>query len=504
MNTSRSPVHNRFLPLFFFFFLLLTFIVGEVASFVPLFPQLPRSTKLAEGRIATAPASALFSSTPSPSVDTATTTATTAVAESSDNNNNNNNNMDNNRLEEYQQQANRLASSFVPNPFDPIPWLSNQHIQTIGSFFVRDKPECAWVANDGISTMIRSAFSTNKKEQVPFWDERERIETPDNDWFHVDYKYATTTTSTMDDKTNGLMILVHGLQSNSNSTLCVDMARAYTSLGLDVACINFRGCSGTPNDTAGGYHLGFTNDLKLFLTRQQQQQQQSTEDTDDDDDNKTTKKRPLYLSGFSLGANVVVKALGELKTAAVDDYNIRGAVAFCVTLDAERNSPVLAQRGINREVYTRNLLQSLQDVAREKQARFGTVSTGIDFERAIQCDTIFDFDDAFVAPFYGFDNANDYYRRTSSVRFLPDVAVPLMILNSQDDPFMDSSFFPTELARENGGRAPVKMVRTPHGGHLGYVFHRLPKGQDRPDVSWGPYEMKRFIQHVMKQQEDAE
>ena len=44
------------------------------------------------------------------------------------------------------------------------------------------------------------------------------------------------------------------------------MAEAYIQDGFDVAFLNFRGCCGVPNDTIGGYHLGFTDDLLHFLT----------------------------------------------------------------------------------------------------------------------------------------------------------------------------------------------------------------------------------------------
>jgi len=67
------------------------------------------------------------------------------------------------------------------------------------------------------------------------------------------------------------------------------------------AGVNFRGCSGEVNQQPGAYHLGFTNDLKLLLTEMVQKQ---------------TSTKPVYLSAFSLGANVVVKVLGELGTAA--------------------------------------------------------------------------------------------------------------------------------------------------------------------------------------------
>ena len=92
------------------------------------------------------------------------------------------------------------------------------------------------------------------------------------------------------------------------------MAQAYVEDGFDVVCMNFRGCCGQPNDTIGGYHLGFTDDLKHFLKMISKMVEQDY-----------FEQRPVYLSGFSLGANVVIKTLGELGDAAMTLYNVQGA-----------------------------------------------------------------------------------------------------------------------------------------------------------------------------------
>jgi len=65
------------------------------------------------------------------------------------------------------------------------------------------------------------------------------------------------------------------------------------------ACINLRGCSGEPNIKEGAYHLGFTDDLKYFLSIIS-----------------LGTNTPIYLLGFSLGANLILKLLGELGIAA--------------------------------------------------------------------------------------------------------------------------------------------------------------------------------------------
>lgn len=430
------------------------------------------------------------------------------------------------RLAALQKRAAPVVADYeVNDPFNPVPWLSNCHIQTIGGFLLREKRAGAYVPKNNpvsvVSTIVKALFLRNETSSsslsLVFWDSRERIETPDGDWFHADTKYATTTTSTRSSSSspndvNGApplpppppptVILVHGLESNSDSPASQEMATAFTRQGMHCVCLNFRGCSGTPNDTIGGYHLGFTDDLKHYLRLLKER-------------GVATPTSPVYLSGFSLGANVVLKCLGELGCTAVVDYHIAGASVVCAPLDQVRNSIQLAQPGINREIYTHNLLRSLKRRATDQWERFGTrhhhhsdgtipttaTAVPFDYQRALAAATITEFDDAFIAPIYGFDDCWDYYRQTSSISYLDQIAVPTLILNARDDPFFDPHTWPvnghgtTELA------APLKLVRTEHGGHLGFVVHQVdPEDFERlqplAPPSWSAAELGRFLGHV--------
>lgn len=75
-----------------------------------------------------------------------------------------------------------------------------------------------------------------------------------------------------------------------------------------MAGVNFRGCCGNENNQPGQYHLGFTADMKLVLEKLKAHNEASGSN------------KPIYLSGFSLGANVILKLLGELGVAAKVRY----------------------------------------------------------------------------------------------------------------------------------------------------------------------------------------
>jgi hypothetical protein len=218
------------------------------------------------------------------------------------------------RQQIFREAAFSLSSSFQPREFRPPVQLTNKHFQTISGVFLRNDPTCRYVKEEidvelalQKAKKLVSSLSIEPDIYGDFWDFRQRIDTPDGDFFHVDYKYHSNDASRPSSK--GIVVIVHGLQSNSNSSLSVDLGKAHHNLGFDVACINFRGCSGVPNNNLKAYHLGFTDDLIQFLAMI---------------NNNKLKPPPVFLCGFSLGANVVLKALGELGPFAFKDYRIYG------------------------------------------------------------------------------------------------------------------------------------------------------------------------------------
>jgi predicted alpha/beta-fold hydrolase len=172
------------------------------------------------------------------------------------------------------------------------------------------------------------------------------------------------------------------------------------------------------------------DDLRHFL----QLMSELWESNDDFD------KHPVYLSGFLIGANIVVKCLGELGDVAMSLYNVHGAAVVGAPFDAERNVKQVDSPGFDREIYSRIFLKTLKKRAVLQLNRFcdGNPLTHLfDYNRVMEATTIAEFNDVAIAKIYGFKDKIDYYRNTSCYYYLPGVAVPLFILNTADDPFFD-------------------------------------------------------------------
>ncbi len=66
----------------------------------------------------------------------------------------------------------------------------------------------------------------------------------------------------------------------------------------------------------------------------------------------------------------------------------------------------------------------------------------LDDARIRRVRTMYDFDDVVTSPLHGFAGATDYWRRASSKPWLASVAVPTLVLNARNDPFVPAESLP--------------------------------------------------------------
>lgn len=79
--------------------------------------------------------------------------------------------------------------------------------------------------------------------------------------------------------------------------------------------------------------------------------------------------------------------------------------------------------------------------------------------------TFNEFDEMITAPVHGFDSAEDYWIKSSSIRFIPDIKIPTLLVNAQDDTFLSEKCYPIELAKQH----PFFYFEMPkYGGHCGF------------------------------------
>ena len=177
-----------------------------------------------------------------------------------------------------------------------------------------------------------------------------------------------------------------------------------------------------------------------------------------------------FAVGVSLGGNALAKYLGETGIQAA----CQAAAVVSAPLDLIIATQAFALP-FARAVYMPYFLRSLIPKARK-------IMPDADWQH---CDTLQDFDDRFTAPLHGFDDAMDYYRQSSGKPFLASVAVPTIVINAQNDPFMPANALP----RVDEVSEQVFLMYPEQGGHVGFMENRR---EDK--LSWLPETVFNFFQ----------
>jgi uncharacterized protein len=97
--------------------------------------------------------------------------------------------------------------------------------------------------------------------------------------------------------------------------------------------------------------------------------------------------------------------------------------------------------------------------------------------------SIWEFDHRFSAPRNGFAGAEDYYERNSARRFLDGIAVPTLVIQALDDPWIPAAAYQAHNWRRNPHLRPLLPA---HGGHVGF------QGSD-PRAAWHDRCIARFL-----------
>ncbi|HKK13327.1 MAG TPA: hydrolase [Gammaproteobacteria bacterium] len=299
----------------------------------------------------------------------------------------------------------------VSSTFRPAWWLPGAHLQTL------------------FPNLLRRRAGPSLR--------RERLELPDGDFVDLDWGAGPD---------HGPWVLIlHGLEGSVRSSYAAGILDALASAGYQAVLMHFRGCSGEPNRLPRSYHSGETGDLDYVVRHLRAR----------------APGRALGVLGYSLGGNVLLKWLGEQGPQAP----VACAIAVSVPFDLAQAACRL-ERGFSR-VYQWYLLRQLRGSVSRKARR---LDLPVASDRLRRARTFRHFDDLVTAPLHGFRDADDYYRRSSSRGYLRHIAIPTLILQAADDPFMS----PAGLPRDGELSAAVTLELSPRGGHVGFVTGTRP------------------------------
>ncbi|MDA8127495.1 MAG: hydrolase [Betaproteobacteria bacterium] len=307
----------------------------------------------------------------------------------------------------------------------------------------------AWLPGGHLQTLYASLFI----RVAPVACRRERLELPDGDFLDFDW---------VDGRAGApVVVLFHGLEGGAGSPYARRLMAQVRACGWHGTVAHFRGCSGEDNRLPRAYFAGDSEDVERILRHVKSQHPAA----------------PLYAAGVSLGGNALLKWLGEQGESARALVDAAAAVSAPLDLSAAGHT---LDRGFQRRVYTAHFLLTLKAKALRKAARFPGM---LDAEAIAGATTFREFDTLVTARLHGFRDAEDYWRRVSSKPLLKTIALPTLVINAKNDPFLPASALP---AAGNVSSA-VTLEQPDTGGHVAF-----PSGPFPGNIDWLP---RRLLRH---------
>ena len=260
------------------------------------------------------------------------------------------------------------------------------------------------------------------------------------------------------------LLALHGLNGSSDAHYMKGLATKAFARGMNVLRLNQRNCGDTEQLSAGLFHSGLTADAAHVV----------------DELTRVDGLPSVAVAGYSLGGNLALKLAGEYGAHAPEALVCVAAVSPIIEIEA----CVRALEQPANFLYQWNFVKDLKRRMRRKE-RFWPGLFDLRQLRAIK--TVRQFDAAYTAPYFGFESAEDYYYRASSMRIVDRIRVPALIITAEDDPFVPSQPF---LDPKIAANPHIELRMCPHGGHCGFVG----PGRDDDDGYWAERQIVEFVE----------
>ncbi|KAL1820568.1 hypothetical protein ACET3Z_015437 [Daucus carota] len=313
------------------------------------------------------------------------------------------------------------------------PWLSSPHLQTMLLEFVAKPPKFSYkreifLSSDGgtfaLDWLMSSDVLHSENENDILWEK------------------GTTPT----------VLVIPGLTSDSTAAYIRHLVHTTAIRGWNAVVCNHRGMAGVPFTSDRAYNSGWTTDVRDVIDHLHHKYPDA----------------PLFAVGTSIGANILVKYLGEYG----ETVPLAGAAAICSPWDLLIGSRYIA-RTLIQNLYGIILTMGLKSYAKSNQTHFMRLA---DWEGIIKSRHMPEFDKAVTCTMENFETADSFYRWCSSAAYTRDVSVPLLSISSLDDPVCTAEAIPWHECRANKN---IVFATTKHGGHLGFF-----EGIRAPSLWW--------------------
>ncbi len=238
------------------------------------------------------------------------------------------------------------------------------------------------------------------------------------------------------------VVIIHGLTGCEDGVHIRRSALIFLNAGYSVLRLNLRGAGASRLTCGGHYNAGASADLGAVLTQLEGVLPGFT-------------ANGVVALAYSLGANLMLKYLGE--TGGLS--HLRAAVSVSAPIDLSATSAHMLRP--RNWLYHRWLLKRLKTQTLEPGARVSAEGR----RAVLAARTIWELDDQWLAPAFGFAGAQDYYARSSAAGFLAKIAKPTLLIHADNDPWVPVAQYRAYPWRD----APMlTYCETRGGGHVGF------------------------------------
>ncbi|CAF0775336.1 unnamed protein product [Adineta ricciae] len=307
--------------------------------------------------------------------------------------------------------------------YRPTPWLFNSHLMTVFGVLFRALPKIIF---QRILLPVDDSGGTIAID----WHTRPRSGQP-------------------------VLIILHGLTGGSDNEYVRWMIlSAHSKLDMCCAVVHARGCGRSQLTSPRSFCAASTHDLRMSV-----QYIRSIVGND----------TPIFAVGYSLGAGILTKYLGE----EGNECRLNSAIICCASFDMLLSTANMEQWW-HTHTYNRRLTNNLIRYIRQHEHHFLKTESlpNLNMNEAYQSKTIRDFDRHVVVPQYGFRDVEHYYTEASSKKWLKHIRTPTLILSAIDDPICPIDGLPIDDVLQNPHLIAVKTVE---GGHVSYLQGWWPR-----------------------------
>lgn len=245
-----------------------------------------------------------------------------------------------------------------------------------------------------------------------------------------------------------LVLLLHGLEGSRESVYVAEAAAQARARRWRLCVLEFRSCGGVLNRARRTYHSGETGDPAFVAATLARRYPDA----------------PLCVLGFSLGANVLLKWLGEVGDAAPATLMAAAAISAPFDLAACAHRCDTTWGGFLARAFLRTMIPKAIAKARQHPGDY-------DPDAVRRCRTFRAFDDLVTAPVHGFVDAMHYWRTQSCGQFLSAIRRPTLVISALDDPLCDPAVIPHDVLTGSPHLSPIVCA---HGGHVAFVAGGTP------------------------------